>query len=92
MRHVARIRFGDGALVMPARSGYDRELVFEQAELYARRHGKVSLELDGREMVISVVGGQAGRACAECGARQAALDFSVGSRPLCRRCIRARRG
>jgi len=73
---------------MPARSAYDRELVFEQAEVYARRHGKVRLELDRHEMLISLVRGDASRPCAECGQREAVLSFSVGSRPLCRHCIR----
>ena len=91
MNNVARIRFGDGALVMPARSGYDRELVFEQAEFYARRHGKVRLELDRREMLIRVVRGRACRPCGECGEREPGLSFSVGSRSLCRHCIRTHR-
>jgi len=85
MHGIARIRFGDGALVMPACSRYDRELVFEEAEFYARRHGKVRLELDRREILVSR---QPGRPCGGCGERDTALSFSVGSRPLCRKCVR----
>jgi hypothetical protein len=88
MNSIACVRFDDGALVMPARSEYDRELVFEQAEFYARRHGTVRLELDRREMLISRVTGQATRPCGHCGERDAGLSFVVGRRRLCRRCIR----
>jgi hypothetical protein len=90
MNDTARIRFGDGALVMPACSAYDWELVFEQAEFYARRHGKVKLELDRREMLISTVGGQAVQPCGECGKCEGALRFSASSGPSCRNCIRRR--
>jgi hypothetical protein len=75
---------------MPARTGYDRELVFEEAEFYARRHGTVRLELDCREMVISVATDQATSPCGRCGQRDAALRFVVGDRRLCRVCIRTR--
>jgi hypothetical protein len=91
MNDIARIQFDHGALVMPARSGYDRELVFEQAEFYARRHGQVRLELDRREMLVSVVTGLATGPCSACGQREAALSFVVGRRRLCRHCIRTDR-
>ena len=55
MNSVARISYRGGALVMPARSLYDRELVFEQAEFYARRDGAATLELNHKEVVVSVV-------------------------------------
>jgi hypothetical protein len=63
---------------MPARSEYDREPVFEQAEFYARRHGTVRLELDRREMLISRVTGQATRPCGHCGERDAGLSCGRG--------------
>jgi hypothetical protein len=88
MHGVARIRFCDGALVMPARSGYDRELLFEEAEFYARRHGQVTLELDDRAMSITVIKGSTGRSCSACGARAARLAFTLGGRLLCRLCAR----
>jgi hypothetical protein len=38
---------------MPAQNGYDRELVFEEAECAARRYGRATLELDRHAMLIS---------------------------------------
>ena len=40
MNDVARISFERGALLMPVRDAYDRELVFQEAEAYAREHLK----------------------------------------------------
>jgi hypothetical protein len=87
MHSIARIRFGDQALVMPARSAYERELVFEQVELHARRHGAVRLELDRRQMLISAVRSEP-RPCSECGRHESPPSFRFGHRPLCRRCLR----
>jgi hypothetical protein len=88
MTTIACIRFDDGALIMPARSGYDRELVFEEAQFYARRHGTVRLELGARTMVIRSIEIGARQRCASCEKNIAATSFSIDSRPLCRRCIR----
>lgn len=85
MNGVARIMFSDGALVMPARSRYDRELVFEQAEFYARRHGQVRLELGRRQLVIRP---QAGTPCSQCGSPDGLLVYSAGDALLCRYCAR----
>ena len=91
MDNIACIQFDGGALVMPACAGYDRELVFDEAEFYARRHGRVRLQLDRHEMLISVVTGRGTTRCGECGQREAALSFVVGGRRLCRHCIRTPR-
>jgi len=88
MNGVARISFGDGALVMPARNRYDRELVFEQAEFYARRHGKATLELDRREMLVTVLKERNGQSCSKCGQGDGILNFVVGTDSLCRHCAR----
>lgn len=87
MNSVARISYRGGALVMPARSLYDRELVFEQAEFYARRHGAARLELDRREVVVRVVGDGA-RTCSRCGASERGVAFVAGRDTLCRHCAR----
>src|SRR5215470_8224492 len=54
MSGIARISFTGGARLMPARNGYDRELVFDEAEFCARRHGSARLEFDRSAMLISV--------------------------------------
>ena len=85
MNGVARIRFGDGALVMPARNRYDRELVFEQAEFYARRHGRATLELDRHEMLLNT---HSEKPCTRCGQRDHILTFAIDGAQLCRHCAR----
>lgn len=89
MNSVARISYRGGALVMPARSLYDRELVFEQAEFYARRDGAAKLELNRQEVVVSVVNEGRERACTRCGAKERQLAFVSSGHTLCRHCARA---
>ena len=67
---------------MPARNGYDRELVFDEAEFCARRHGQARLELDRNAMLISIARRHAGR-CARAAASPAdRLTFALGDRQL----------
>jgi len=85
---VARISFPGGCLLMPSKNRYDRELVFEQAEFYARRHGAATLELSRRQMLISAADPQAGQTCTLCRDQLNRLAFAVGDRQLCPRCAR----
>ena len=52
MHGIARLTFSGGERLMPARNGYDRELVFDEAEFCAKRHGEVRLELSSIAMLI----------------------------------------
>lgn len=88
MNGVARISFEGGARLMPAQNQYDRELVFEEAEFFARRHGKATLELNRRALLIRAVGGGSRATCAQCDQQVGPLCFDVGGRLLCRRCVR----
>lgn len=88
MNGIARISFSGGARVMPARNGYDRELVFDEAEFCARRHGKAHLELNRSAMVISVASIEDPAACMHCGRSADRLIFALDGRTLCRRCAR----
>jgi ribosomal protein S14 len=92
MNDVASIRIGGGTLVMPARTLYERELLFEQAEFYGRRDGRVRLELDRRQTLIGMVRGAATEPCGECGRSRGVLSFSVDGRSLCRHCVRTYEG
>ncbi len=85
---VARISFHGGCLLMPSKNNYDRELVFEQAEFYARRHGTATLELSRRHMFISATNPEVGQTCSGCSDRLDRLFFTVGDRRLCSRCAR----
>ncbi len=87
MHDVARIRFRGGERLMPARSGYDCELVFDEAECCARRYGEAQLELRSQAMLVRPTElGQV--ACASCRHPIDRIDFALGRRHLCRRCVR----
>jgi hypothetical protein len=68
-------------------TGYDRELVFEEAEFCARRHGRARLQLSRSAMVISVAPDTPCQ-CARCDKPADRLTFELGDRTLCRRCAR----
>ena len=54
MAQVAHIRYEGGALLLPAQDPYEREVVFQEAEFCARRHGSVGVQLGRREVRISL--------------------------------------
>lgn len=72
---------------MPARNGYDRELVFEEAESCARRYGEALLELARSAVMIRVVGDPLA-SCERCSQPLDRLHFALADRRLCRRCVR----
>lgn len=87
MNRLARINFNGGSRLMPARNRYDRELVFEEAEFCARRHGAITLELGGAALHIEPSAG-ATKPCAMCGEAIGNLVFSLPKGALCGRCAR----
>jgi hypothetical protein len=88
MNGIARISFSGGERLMPAGNGYDRELVFDEAECCARRHGQARLELRRTAMLVSVSLSDSGGPCARCGKAVDRITFALGDRTLCRRCAR----
>ena len=87
MHGIARISVSGGARLMPARNGYDRELVFDDAECCARRHGEARLELGSAAILIRVAT-QPPIPCARCAKPVDRLAFALGARSLCRHCAR----
>lgn len=87
MHGIAKLTFTGGERLMPARNGYDRELVFDEAECCARRHGEVRLELSSSAVLIRPAQAPVG-SCAQCERPIDRLDFLLGARHLCRRCVR----
>lgn len=88
MNGIARISFTGGERLMPARNGYDRELVFDEAECCARRHGQARLVFKRSAMLISVTAPDDAALCGRCGKPTDRLTFALGDRTLCRRCAR----
>jgi hypothetical protein len=87
MNGIAKISFCGGARLMPDRNLYDRELVFDEAEFCARRHGQARLELDRRAILISVAP-ESPEVCDDCERVADRLTFALGDRHVCRRCAR----
>jgi len=85
---LARISFNGGVLVMPAQNGYDRELIFEAAEFYARRHGQARLELNRKELLVSATNQHPANACALCAQPTGPLTFAAKQDRYCPRCAR----
>ena len=88
MRGTARIIYDGGMLMMPARTPYDLEEVFEALDWYSVHHTGVTFRLNGSDWRIGTVPHQPD---AECGCE--ASTGSRGAKPrsqrtLCRRCMR----
>jgi len=88
VNRLAKINFNGGTRLMPARNRYDRELIFEEAEFCARRHGAITLELGDAAMHIDHTPDAPPRTCSACGDPIGALVFSLPKRALCGHCAR----
>ena len=88
MGQVAHIRYDGGALLLPAQDPYDREVVFQEAEFCARRHGSVGVQLGRREMRISLSDADARRRCGSCRRLVGAMSFLVDHHLFCAHCAK----
>ncbi len=87
MKGIARLSFHDGGLFLPAKTPYDRQVLFEYADQYAKRHGSVRLEVDRQECIVRARGERA-ETCVACGERLESVTYALGPRTLCRYCAR----
>jgi len=88
VKGVARISFQGGALFVPVKTPYDREVLFEHVDLYAKRHGTVRVELNRREWRVSKSEGDTPPTCADCNRRLDSLTYALGGRNLCAFCAK----
>ena len=88
MGNVARLFVEAGTLTLDADVPYDRQLVFEYADRYARRQGSIEMDLDGVQWTVSASVPRAPR-CTNCGRRVHSLSYSDQRHSLCPRCARA---
>lgn len=88
MGQVAHIRYDGGALLLPAQDPYDRELVFEEAEFCARRHGSVGVQLGRKEIRIRPSAAHARMPCQECRAPVGMMSFLIDDRLVCAQCAK----
>src|SRR5262245_15135373 len=91
MFQVAKISFDAGALVLPAKDPYDRELVFEQADFYARRHGSVALQIGRAEIWAARSASEPGLVCAHCHQPLRTVRFELDEQLFCTPCAKRSR-
>ena len=88
MAQVAHIRYDGGALLLPAQDPYDREVVFEEAECCARRHGTVGVQLGRKQMRISPSAADTRVPCPQCRQPVGLMSFLIDRRLLCAHCAK----
>ena len=87
MKGVARISFQGGGLFLPVKTPYEREVLFEHVDRYAKRHGRVRVELNRREWNVHLSNGHPER-CGVCNRGLDNLTYALGGRSLCIVCAR----
>jgi hypothetical protein len=87
MFQIAKISFDAGTLLLPANDPYDREVVFEQADFYARRHGSVAVQI-GRAQIRAARSSEPGEVCARCHEPLRSVSFEVGESRFCTQCTK----
>ena len=85
---TACIRSAGNALLLPAENAYDRELVFEEAEVAARHYGAAGLKIGDTEMRVTSSPRSRSVLCARCGALVRIVSYFVGRRRLCAACAK----
>jgi hypothetical protein len=90
MNHVVLIAFRGGGTVLPYRTPYDRELVFDHVAQCAKRYGDVRMELGSHHWTVSA-SGNVGVACGGCGQAHP-VSYANGPYILCHPCARRQLG
>jgi hypothetical protein len=72
-------------MIMPLRSGYDRQLLFEHIANRVRRDPWVDVTIDGERWRAQLVGSQDRLSCTGCG-DGLTIAHASGKRRLCTRC------
>lgn len=90
MGQIAHIRYDGGALLLPAQDPYERELVFEEAECCARRHGSADVQLGRKEIWIRVA--DVHMPCEGCRHPVGLLSFVIEHHRYCNHCAKRSMG
>ena len=85
MTGIAQIVSRDGGLILPLRTPYDRQLVFEHVADYTKRHGCVRLTFGRSEWTVALANERSG-VCTRCRERPDKLAYMKGERTLCHPC------
>lgn len=87
MKDVAHISFEGGGMIVSAQTRYERQLLFEHAETYTKRHGSVRLDVNRRHWTISRLDGE-GEMCVSCSGWLDRLTYRFQGQTLCGKCAR----
>ncbi|MDX2170428.1 MAG: hypothetical protein SF182_25375 [Deltaproteobacteria bacterium] len=79
-------REAGAALVLPAGTPYERELVAEHLHGVARRRGAVRMRLGAQHWLLVWSRQSCASRCAACGGRQRGLCVRLAARDCCARC------
>jgi hypothetical protein len=83
---IARIQMGGGALLLPARTPYEREVVLDHVRHRLRLYGFVHLEMNGRRCKVEPVTAGAALKCTSCDRRIGTLACRLGAQIVCLDC------
>lgn len=86
MKGVALISFAGGGIIVPAKTPYDRELLFEHVSSLAKRYGQVHLALTGGRWEVVAVAASDPATCRRCTQPVRRLVYRSGLRTLCTWC------
>lgn len=84
---VVKLHFAGGVLLLPSRTPYEREVLFESIAFYARRHGGAELELRKLPQRVTAVRAAADDHCGSCGQRIFGIVFVLAELRRCQRCF-----
>ena len=87
-RGMARISFRGKALFVSADGPYERELIFEHLNLFARRYGEACLELARPARVVRACAGQNPVPCAGCSRHIDCVTYTIATHSFCTRCAK----
>ena len=87
MKGMARVSFDGGALIMAAKTPYERQLLCEHAEASARQHGRIQLNVNSRPWTIHLTTA-VGEICATCLRSLDTLIYRINRQAFCPRCAR----
>jgi hypothetical protein len=92
MKHVARLCCTSGQTLLPCRTPYDHEQLFEHLLHRVRRAGTVAFEVGAHTWCVTLTDRSDGHACSPCGSPLHGLAFRAGDELSCLPCVRASLG
>jgi len=83
----ARVLFGSTTVQLPARTDYEREILFEYVHDATHRHGQVQLRAGKRSCLLRPARRAAGAECRNCGCHIRVVVCELAGSTLCMPCL-----